>query len=223
MAERRDAGAPSRGRCSRSGPAASLTAQSLHCTAGRAIYARGGGGLSELDGQMLLDLDAGREERARGALRRRPRRRRPTAGTPRRRRSTRAASAIDPGDAVAAFNRANCLRAAGRQRRGGARLRAGDQARSRVRRGLVQPRRADGRARAQRARRGGTCSGRSRSTPTMPTRSSTSPRSSSRPATSPRRGAGGSATWSSTATPSGRAPPPAASGSSTSAGARTAG
>ena len=129
---------------------------------------------------------------------RRPRRRRRRGGTRRRRRSTGAASAIDPGDAVAAFNRANCLRGGRAGGGGGAGAGAGAEARSGVRGGLVQPRRAGGGARAARRRRAGISGGRSSSTPTMPTRSSTSRRSSSRPASWRRRGGGGSATWSST-------------------------
>jgi tetratricopeptide (TPR) repeat protein len=96
----------------RSGPVASLTALSLHVGGRDAIYANLGGGLSELDGQMLLPLgqidEADPEEffaLAEAAE---------TDG-----RFLEAASlyqrclAIDPGDSVAAFNRANCLRAAG--------------------------------------------------------------------------------------------------------------
>ena len=81
-----------------------------------AIYARLGEGLSELDGQMLFDRasptmpssrnfspaeaaeDEGRFDDAAALLPALPRHR--------------------PGDAVAAFNRANCLRAAGRAGRG---------------------------------------------------------------------------------------------------------
>jgi tetratricopeptide (TPR) repeat protein len=98
----------------RAGPVASLTAQSLHVDRPEVIYARRGEGLSELDGQMLLDLGAhddseleelfARAEDAEGEG-----------------RHDEAAAcyqrclAIDPRDSVAAFNRANCLRAVGRQ------------------------------------------------------------------------------------------------------------
>ena len=75
-------------------------------------------GLSELDGQLLLGLGRGRRTRTRRTSSPRPRRRRRQGGTPRRRRSYGRCLAIDPGDAVAAFNRANCLRAAGRAGRG---------------------------------------------------------------------------------------------------------
>jgi tetratricopeptide (TPR) repeat protein len=97
----------------RSGPVASLTALSLHAGRDDGIYARLGETLSELDGQVLLPLDAagdaeleelfaeaeeaeeaGRHEEAAALYQR--------------------CLAIDPSDAVAAFNRGNCLRAAGR-------------------------------------------------------------------------------------------------------------
>jgi tetratricopeptide (TPR) repeat protein len=97
----------------RSGPVASLTAQSLHVEGADAIYARLGEDLSELDGQMLLNLDhpdvseledlfalaeaeegAGRYDEAAAWYRR--------------------CLTLDPGDSVAAFNCANCLRAVGR-------------------------------------------------------------------------------------------------------------
>ncbi|MBA3324425.1 MAG: tetratricopeptide repeat protein [Rhodobacteraceae bacterium] len=97
----------------RGGPVTSLSARSLHAEGGAAIYVRNGGGLSELDGQLLLELgqaDAGEIEdlfaQAEAAE---------AAG-----RHDAAAAvylrclALDPADAVAAFNRANCLRAAGR-------------------------------------------------------------------------------------------------------------
>ncbi|UDL89170.1 tetratricopeptide repeat protein [Mesorhizobium sp. PAMC28654] len=100
----------------RSGPVASLTAKSLNVGSqhGRAdaIYLEGG--QSELDGQLLFDLGAaahgddtleelfseaeaaeeGGDHDAAAALYQR-------------------CLAIDPGDAIAAFNRANCLRAGG--------------------------------------------------------------------------------------------------------------
>lgn len=97
----------------RFGPVASLTAQSLEMGGKDAIYARRGAVFSELDGQMLFDLEQpddseleelfadaedaeaeGRFEKAAAAYQR--------------------CLAIDSADSVAAFNRANCLRAAGR-------------------------------------------------------------------------------------------------------------
>jgi tetratricopeptide (TPR) repeat protein len=98
----------------RYGPVASLTAKSLHVEGSDAIYARLEQGLSELNGQLLFDLDApgdaeleelfaeaeaaeedGRYDEAAALYQR--------------------CLAMDPDDAVAAFNRANCLRAASRQ------------------------------------------------------------------------------------------------------------
>ena len=163
------------------------------------IYARRGEGLSELDGQLLLDLgaadDAELEElfaRAEDAEARR-------AATPRRRRSTSAASRIDPARLGRGLQP--------RQLPAGARA-AQPRRRTTIARaikldpgfveawfnlaGLLRERGQHRRgAPASRARR-------SRSTPTMPTRSTTSPRSNSTPATSPRRGAGGRAISSST-------------------------
>jgi tetratricopeptide (TPR) repeat protein len=96
----------------RSGPVESLTALSLQAAGAETIYAVRAEGVSELSGQMVFDLDtaddarleefflAAEEEEADG-------------------RYEEAAAlyqrclAIDPTDAVAAFNRANCLRAAG--------------------------------------------------------------------------------------------------------------
>ena len=131
---------------------------------------------SELDGQLLLALERADDAEARRALRARRGRR----GGGALRRGGRALPALPrhrPGDAVAAFNRANCLRAAGRLRRGGARLCPRDQARSGLRRGLVQPRRPA--AERGQHRRGAPASAarRSRSTPTMPTPSTIWPRS----------------------------------------------
>ena len=94
----------------RSGPVASLTAMSLHVEGRDAIYARDGEGLSELDGQLLLDLGR-RTTTSRGAVRARRERRGARGASPRPRRSTGAASRSIPRDSVAAFNRANCLRA----------------------------------------------------------------------------------------------------------------
>ncbi|HEV7306582.1 tetratricopeptide repeat protein [Ensifer sp.] len=98
----------------RSGQVASLTALSLHHAGRDAIYARSSEGRSELDGQLLFDLQTvddaeledlfalAEEAEADGDYQ-------------------QAAAfyqrylAIDRTDSVAAFNRANCLRAAGQQ------------------------------------------------------------------------------------------------------------
>ncbi|GIL00196.1 MAG: hypothetical protein BroJett030_00950 [Alphaproteobacteria bacterium] len=96
------------------GTVASLTALSLERQGRDAIQARLGGDLSELDGQLLLPIgragddeleqcfeaaeDAEAEQRFDDAARLYER-----------------CLAIDPADAVAAFNRANCLTAAGRR------------------------------------------------------------------------------------------------------------
>jgi tetratricopeptide (TPR) repeat protein len=96
----------------RSGPVASLTALSLHAEGRDEIYARLGEGLGELDGQMLLPLDqAGDAELedlfvAAEAAEEAKQYAKATALYQR-------CLALDPADSVAAFNRANCLRAAG--------------------------------------------------------------------------------------------------------------
>lgn len=93
-------------------PGAPLTALSLHADRGARIYARHGAGLSELDGQQLLPFEetddtalddlfaeaedaeaVGRFEEVAALYQR--------------------CLTIDPRDSVAAFNRANCLAAAG--------------------------------------------------------------------------------------------------------------
>ncbi|WVT77221.1 tetratricopeptide repeat protein (plasmid) [Sinorhizobium chiapasense] len=97
----------------RSGQVASLTALSLHHDGTNTIYARSAAGLSELNGQLLFDLDTpddaaledlfdlAEEAEANGDY-------------------EQAAAiyqrylAMDRTDSVAAFNRANCLKAAGR-------------------------------------------------------------------------------------------------------------
>lgn len=98
----------------RFGPIASLTAKSLHVEGSDAIYARLDQGLSELDGQMLFDLgtpgDAELEELFAEAEVAEEEGRHDDAAALYQRCLT-----MDPDDAVAAFNRANCLRAAGRQ------------------------------------------------------------------------------------------------------------
>jgi tetratricopeptide (TPR) repeat protein len=97
----------------RSGAAASLTAKSLHVERSDAIYARVGDNLSELDGQLLFDLgspdDAELEESFASAEEAEQEGCFEQAAAAYQR-----CLAIDPTDSVAAFNRANCLKAAGR-------------------------------------------------------------------------------------------------------------
>ena len=93
----------------RSGPVTSLTALSLQAGSD-AIYARIADGLSELDGQMLLPIASAEEDDADDlfAL---------AVDAEAEERFADAAAlyqrclAIDPSDSVAAFNRANCLKA----------------------------------------------------------------------------------------------------------------
>lgn len=98
----------------RAGPVASLTAQSLHVDRPQVIYARRGKGLSELDGQLLLDLGAPDEAELEELFLR-------AEEAEAEGRYDEAVAcyqrclAIDPSDSVAAFNCANCLRATGRQ------------------------------------------------------------------------------------------------------------
>jgi hypothetical protein len=95
----------------RVGPVASLTAKALHVEDGVGICLRGGEGVSELDGQLRLDVGPGPDlealfEAAEAAE---------AAGDHDRAvRLYQRCLDADPGDAVAAFNRANCLRALGR-------------------------------------------------------------------------------------------------------------
>lgn len=94
----------------RAGPGVSLTAKALDVGDGPVIYARHEDGLAELDGQMLLDLGAAEDADGLFAA---------AAAAEADGDTLRAAGlygrclALDPGDAVAAFNRGNCLRAAG--------------------------------------------------------------------------------------------------------------
>ena len=95
----------------RTGPAVSLTAKALDVGEGPGIYARYEGGLAELDGQMLLGLEAGEDAEAHFA--------RAEEAEAEGDFATAATLygrclGLDPGDAVAAFNRGNCLKAAGR-------------------------------------------------------------------------------------------------------------
>ena len=102
----------------RFGPAVSLTAKSLQVGGGqvgggKAIYARHDERLAELDGQLLLELGAAEDPDDAFAAAEAAE----DAGD-----AISAAAlyarclAIDPGDAVAAFNRANCLAASDRGR-----------------------------------------------------------------------------------------------------------
>lgn len=97
----------------RSGHVASLTALSLHHEGMDTIYARLADGLSELDGQMLLGLDLPGDAELEELF--------VEAEAAEETGDYEAAAAfyqrylaIDPTDSVTAFNRANCLRAAGR-------------------------------------------------------------------------------------------------------------
>ena len=96
----------------RSGPVASLTALSLHAGEGNAIYASLDEGFSELDGQFILPLaptdDADPEELFAMAEMAEAEGRFMEAAAQYQR-----CLAVDPDNSVAAFNRANCLRAAG--------------------------------------------------------------------------------------------------------------
>ena len=97
----------------RLGPAASLTAKSLHAGGSDAIFLRHADGLTELDGQLLFNLateDPEVEEVFAAA----------EAAEAEGLHAEAAALygrclAIDPDDAVAAFNRANCLHALGNE------------------------------------------------------------------------------------------------------------
>jgi tetratricopeptide (TPR) repeat protein len=94
----------------RSGSPATLTAQALQFEG--SVYARRGERLSELDGQLLLGLETADDELEELFW--------AAENAEAAERFEEAAAlynrclSIDPGDSVAAFNRANCLRAAGR-------------------------------------------------------------------------------------------------------------
>ena len=155
----------------------------------RSMPARGDE-LRELDGQLLLPLGRGDDAEIGGAVSPRPRPPRPTAASPRPRRSTGAASPLDPGD----FGRRLQPRQLPERRAAGATkrrstYRAGAQARPGLRRGLVQLRRPAARARPAPTRPAASAARRSRSIPTMPTRSTISPRSNMTPAISATRAA----------------------------------
>ncbi|MDW9862989.1 tetratricopeptide repeat protein [Sinorhizobium meliloti] len=98
----------------RSGNVASLTALSLHHEGKDTIYARRAEGLSELDGQLLLDVGSPDEEALEDLFAQ-------AEAAEEAGEYDQAAAfyqrylAIDRTDEVAAFNRANCLRAAGRE------------------------------------------------------------------------------------------------------------
>lgn len=96
----------------RSGAVASLSAMSLHGEGRDSVYARLGSDLAELDGQRLLPLgradDAELEELFAQAEEAEESERYAEAAALYAR-----CLAADPSDSVAAFNRANCLRAAG--------------------------------------------------------------------------------------------------------------
>lgn len=98
----------------RQGPAVSLTAKSLELGDNRAIYARHGEELRELDGQLLLGFEGPGADADRLFA---------EAEAAEAAEDFSAAAALyarclaaDPDDSDAAFNRANCLSAAGRER-----------------------------------------------------------------------------------------------------------
>ncbi|QPC86623.1 tetratricopeptide repeat protein [Mesorhizobium sp. NBSH29] len=97
----------------RFGPVGSLTAKSLHIERGEAIYLRHGESLSELDGQLLFELGASGDDDLEEWF--------SAAETAEAEGNFGDAADLyqrcidlDPADAVAAFNRANCLRQSGR-------------------------------------------------------------------------------------------------------------
>ncbi|ASY65427.1 putative O-linked GlcNAc transferase (plasmid) [Sinorhizobium sojae CCBAU 05684] len=98
----------------RSGQIASLTALSLHHQGSDTIYARRAEGLSELDGQLLLALDVP-DELALEELFAEAEEAEEAGDYDEAAAIYRRYLAIDRTDSVAAFNRANCLMAAGRE------------------------------------------------------------------------------------------------------------
>ena len=96
----------------RAGKVTSLTAVALHSDGADAIYVRDGEALTEMDGQHLLPLDDDVNRDADTLFE-------AAEDAERAQEFTRAAAlyaqylAVDPTDSVAAFNRANALRAAG--------------------------------------------------------------------------------------------------------------
>src|SRR6185312_740538 len=96
----------------RSGPVTSLTRLSLHAGEDAGIYAKHGDLLAELDGQHLLPLDAPDESAVEEFFE-------AAEDAEGEHRFAEAAAlygrclALDPGDSVAAYNRANCLRELG--------------------------------------------------------------------------------------------------------------
>jgi tetratricopeptide (TPR) repeat protein len=96
----------------RAGSPVSLTARSLQVGGGRTIRARVGDRLSELDGQMLLDL--GPEPEEADALFAAAEAAEESGDQAQAAALYARCLALDPGDAIAAFNRANCLAGVGR-------------------------------------------------------------------------------------------------------------
>jgi tetratricopeptide (TPR) repeat protein len=97
----------------RFGPVASLTTKALHVERCGTIYARGGAGLSELDGQLLLDLGGPGGAAELDELFEEAEAAEAAGETAEAARLYGRCLEADPRDAVAAFNRANCLRALG--------------------------------------------------------------------------------------------------------------
>ena len=198
----------------RSGPVASLTALSLHPGGPQKIYAAEGDRKRELDGQRLLPLEpADDDSEEYFALA----------------EQAEDAQALCRGDGAlwplpvarpvglgGRLQPRQLLPRAGRGRRSGRRLRARHQDRPEFRRGLVQLRGAAARTKARSTRRAGILHTRHRDRPGLCRRGLQSRDARVRRAgISTRRAAGGAAISSSTRTANGRAPPRAASPSST--------
>jgi len=96
----------------RFGPAASLTTLTLHVEDGAAIYARHKEGLSELNGQWLLPIDATGDAELEDIFAEAEAKEAEALFAEAAALYQRCLS-LDPTDSVAAFNRANCLRATG--------------------------------------------------------------------------------------------------------------